>query len=323
MSGGSADSPPRVLHVLVGHGLPRYFLNGARSIRATAREDHLLIVDNASPNAGLKKALAELAERDDKVDVIFRTVNDVAVNGKVGSLYSAYNAAFEYASVRDYELVHLVQGDMQTLWWDEDVVCKALELYAAHPKCVNILTMLLPRDNLLMEDIVESTTAGIFKVRNYGLVDTGLYDLARWREWEMAFGNAEMEHGKRYLDAAFEVLCHPWPTDAPVPWPPVIRRGVQRGREVTTQEPYLLKPLSADEIMLVKERDRTWLEDVCIPWGWMCLTPMWVTGLESIDYWVLRYRDARRHGLTHFLPRVESRGLEKGKSPMSPGVPFR
>ena len=227
MSGGSAISPPRVLHVLVGHGLPIYFLNAARSIRATAPEDDLLVVDNASPSIDLRRALAELAATDDKLEVIFRTVNDTTTNTKVGSLYSAYNAAFEYAISMDYQLVHLVQGDMQTLWWDSDIVHKALALYEAHPKCVNILTMLLPRDNLLMEDVVESGTAGILKVRNYGLIDTGLYHLGRWQEWQVSFGKAERDHGKRYLDAAFEVLCHPWPADAPVPWPPVIRSGVQ------------------------------------------------------------------------------------------------
>ena len=92
---------------------------------------------------------------------------------------------------------------------------------------------------------------------------------------------------------------------------------------MTTQKPYLLKPLSPQEVALVKQQDHTWLEDVCIPWGWMCLTPMWVTGLDSIDYWVLRYRDARRHGLAHFLPRIELRGLDKGKSLLSLHAPFR
>jgi hypothetical protein len=53
-----------------------------------------------------------------------------------------------------------------------------------------------------------------------------------------------------------------------------------------------------------------WLEDLCIPWGWICATPMWVSGLDSIDYWVLRYRDAKKNGWRHFLPRLERRGID-------------
>jgi hypothetical protein len=53
-----------------------------------------------------------------------------------------------------------------------------------------------------------------------------------------------------------------------------------------------------------------WLEDVCVPWGWACLTPFWVTGIDSMDYWVLRYRDARKNGLRHLLPRVDLRGMD-------------
>jgi hypothetical protein len=44
-------SAPTVLHVVVGHGLPRYFLNTIESVRATAPQDRVLVIDNASPRA--------------------------------------------------------------------------------------------------------------------------------------------------------------------------------------------------------------------------------------------------------------------------------
>ena len=56
----------------------------------------------------------------------------------------------------------------------------------------------------------------------------------------MHFDNDELEHGKRCLDEGFTVICHPWPTDAQIPWPAVIRQGVQRGREVSLVKPFLL-----------------------------------------------------------------------------------
>lgn len=128
----------------------------------------------------------------------------------------------------------------------------------------------------------------------------------------MRFDQAEQRHARRYLDEGLEVLCHPWPTDAPIPWPAVVRDGTRRGREVPQRKPYLLKLLSPEEIARLKRATSyTWLEDVCVPWGWVCATPMWVTGLDTIDYWVLRYRDARKNGLRHVLPRWERRGVAR------------
>jgi hypothetical protein len=308
---GAEVSHSRVLHVVVGHGLPTYFLNTVRSVRATAPGDPVLVVDNASPQAALRSALKQLADADPMVDLILRPTNELQQNRKVGSLYTAYRIAFEYAIDRNFDLLHLLQGDFQQLWWDEDLVRKSAALYTANANCVNIMTQFLSRDLMLTGELLTGT-GGLTKLRNYGLTDTGLYHLGRWRERGMRFGASEREHARRYLDQGHEVLCHPWPADAPIPWPAVIRNGRQRGREVVTGHPFLLKPLSAAGVSAVKGAEgRVWLEDVCVPWGWACATPMWVSGLDSIDYWVLRYRDARKNGLGHLLPRLELRGLDR------------
>jgi hypothetical protein len=306
----SGTSGRRVLHVVVGHGLPVYFLNAVRSVRATAPGDPLLVIDNASPQDGLRSTLKRLADEDSMIDLILRPTNELQHNRKVGGLYEAYQMAFEYAMARKFDLLHLLQGDFQQMWWDDDLVRRSCELYAAHPDCVNIQSQFLSRDRMLTDDLA-AAAGGLTRLKNYGLTDTGLYHLGRWQERAMQFGPDERRHARRYLDEGHEVLCHPWPADAPVPWPAVIRNGKQRGREVITGKPFLLKPLSAEDIIAVKDAKSTvWLEDVCIPWGWICATPLWVSGLDSIDYWVLRYRDARKNGLSHVLPRIELRGVE-------------
>jgi hypothetical protein len=305
-------SASRVLHVVVGHGLPTYFLNTVRSVRATAPGDPVLVIDNASPQADLRSALERMADEDPGIELILRSSNDLRHNRKVGGLYDAYEVAFEYAIARQFDLLHLLQGDFQQMWWDDELVKKTAELYAAHPGCVNIQTQILSRDKALTDDLAPAGD-GLTKLKSYGLTDTGLYHLGRWRARGMRFGANEQGHARRYLDEGQEVLCSPWPTDAPIPWPAVIRNGTQRGREVMTGKPFLLKPLSSADIAGLKAAESTvWLEDVCIPWGWVCATPMWVSGLESIDYWVLRYRDARKNGLSHILPRLELRGVSDG-----------
>ena len=300
----------RVLHAVVGHGLPTYFMNAVRSVRAMAPYDQLLIIDNASPNEPLLDSLRQLAEEDDQIDVIFRTANDVRQNSKVGSLYAAYEMAFEYALGRKFDLLHLLQADFQMLWWDEDVIKKANDIYAAHPRCVNIFMQFLQRSKMLTDDLITSDNYELIMLRSYGLTDTGLYHLGRWKAANMRFGTSEQSHATRYLHEGFEVFCHPWPTDAPIPWPAVIRKGVRQGREIIMGKPYLLRALPLEKVASLKvSSNPPWLEDVCIPWGWVCLTPMWTTDIDSIDYWVGRYRDARINGIRSALPRLELRGV--------------
>jgi len=299
-----------VLHVVVGHGLPAYFMNAVRSVREVAPGDSLLILDNASPDPGLRENLVQFAADDPMVETVLRGNNDVEANGKVGSLYEAYHVAFDYASSRGFDLVHLMQADFQLMWWDDDVVARAMSIYDHHPDCVNISTQILTRDELLGDEVSPSATEGVLALKNYGLTDTGLYHLGRWLSSGLTFGPSERAHSQRALQSGFEVLMHPWPTDAPIPWPAVIREGRQRGREVRTSERFLLRPLSPVKIAEIKgSGNQSWLEDVAVPWGWICLTPYWTTGVNSIDYWVMRSRDARRNGLFSALPRLELRGV--------------
>ena len=309
---GPAETPATVLHVVVGHGLPTYFLNSVRAVRAVAPADSVLVIDNASPDPQLRHDLSVIADQDDKMSLVVRAVNDIERNRKVGSLYAAYEIAFDAAIAGDYDFLHLVQADFQTLWWDAELVARSQSIFNSRPKCVNIQMQLLSRDKILAEDLVPAD-GGLMKLRRYGLTDTGLYHLGRWGANGMRFGPAEQGHGPQYLADGLEVICHPWPTDAPIPWPAVVRNGVQRGREISTRKPFLLKPPSPEDVARIKGTSAsTWLEDVCVPWGWICASPMWVTGLDSIDYWVLRYRDARRNGLRNILPRPDLRGVDRG-----------
>jgi hypothetical protein len=315
VNGPEVSDVPQVLHVVVGHGLRSYFLNAVRSVRATSPDDHLLVIDNGSPDPTLSAELKRTADSDELIDIIFRSADDARQNGKVGSLYVAYQIAFDYAVARGFDLLHLIQGDFQMMWWDRELVTRSLEIFASRPQCVNIQMQIFSRDLELTDDMDASGADGLPKLRKYGLTDTGLYHLGRWQARGMRFGPTERDHARRYLSDGLEVVCHPWPTDVPIPWPAVVRNGVQRGREVVTGKPFLIKPLSAAQIAQLKsEPGRVWREDLCLPWGWACATPMWATDLDSIDYWVMRYRDARKNGIRHLFPRFEVRGIDPGDS---------
>lgn len=302
---------PQVLHVVVGHGLATYFLNAVRSVRAVSPDDHVLVIDNASPDPELHAELKRIADADELIDAIFRTDNDIRKNPKVGSLYTAYEIAFDHAIAGGFDLLHLVQGDFQVLWWDAELVAKSMEIFDRHPQCVNIQLQMHSRDLQFTDDVDTSGADGLARLRKYGLTDTGLYHLDRWKASDIRLGPRERDHAKRCLSDGLEVLCHPWPTDAPIPWPAAIRKGVQRGREVVSGKPFLIKPLADEQIARIKTGAvGVCREDLCIPWGWACATPMWSTDLDSIDYWVMRYRDARMNGIRHLFPRLELRGID-------------
>jgi len=305
--GGSALRK-RVIHVVVGHGLRTYFLNAVRSVRTVAPDDEILVVDNASPDQRLRDELTRIADDDPKMRLLLRDSNSL-VNGKVGGLYDAYRDAFEIAIREEFDYVHLVQGDLQVLWWDADVLSRAAEIFASEPLCVNIFMCMLSTDWAHHGSLVESSVDKLPRSRDYGLFDLGLYDLDRWRRLGVSFDNDEIEHGTRYRSEGFSVIFHPWPTDAPIPWPAVVRNGVQQGKEVKLVKPYLLKPMTAIGIEQLKARNWTWLEDVCIPWGWTCLTPMWTTHVNP-DYLANRRREAKRLGLIKGFPRWERSGLD-------------
>ena len=128
----------------------------------------------------------------------------------------------------------------------------------------------------------------------------------------MRFGPTERDHSRRYLDEGLEVVCHPWPTDVPIPWPAVVRDGIQRGREIVTGKPFLIKPLPTAEIDRLKTARGTesgWRTSAFPGAG--CAPPRCGrTDLDSIDYWVMRYRDARQNGIRHLFPRFELRGID-------------
>jgi hypothetical protein len=311
---GGVSASVRVLHAIVGHKLPAYFTNAINSVRLMAENDDILVVDNASGMPALTRELQSTAEQEPRVSLLLRETNDLSRNTKVGGLYDAYNEAVGYALDRGYDYLHIIQHDMQMLWWDDTVIPRAMEIFAEYPECVNIPTVALARD-LALSGGLQYVKPKLVSLSYYGLTDTGLYDLAKWHARDMRFGESETAHSQQYLKEGLRVICHPQPTMAFVPWPAVVRSGRVVGREVQSHHQFLLRPLADSEISQVKEStDRAWLEDVCIPWGWTCLTPYWMTDLRTITYWVYRYRDIRSRGLRAAWPRWQRAGLPAGAS---------
>jgi len=310
----ATDAPSKVLHAIVGHKFPVYFTNAVKSVLLMADADDVLVVDNASNLPELTRELRAIADMEPRVHLMPRETNDMSRNSKVGGLYDAYNEVVAYALDRGYDYLHIMQNDMQMLWWDGSIVRRASEIYAEYPECVNIRMSAMPLYSGLADDI-EYVKPKLVLLREYGLTDSGLYNLDRWRRLDMRFLHSERAHSDKYLSEGLRVFYHPLPAVAFLPWPAVVRGGRIIGKELESHQEFLLRPLTTEEISHVKEgTDPMWLENLAIPWGWSCLTPYWITDLRAIDYWVYWYRDIRSRGLRAAWPRWEHRGLAAGLS---------
>ena len=273
-------------------------------------DDDIIVVDNASNLPKLTRELQSIADKEPRVRLLLRESNDISRNSKVGGLYDAYNEIVSYALQQSYDYLHIMQNDMQMLWWDNSVIRRAREIYAEYPECVNICTFAQPRYSLFLSGSVEYVKPDLAFLQGYGLTDSGLYDLERWRRLDMRFLHSEKAHSQKYLMQGLRVFFHPQPMVALIPWPAVVRSGRVVGREVQSTQQFLLRPLTPSETSQVKEATELIpLEGLAVPWGWTCLTPYWVTDLRSINYWVYLYRDMRDRGLRAAWPRWERRGL--------------
>lgn len=308
------DGEYRVLHAIVGYQFPVYFGNAIRSVLKMAPDDDILVVDNASNSAELTEVLNTIASAEPRVRLLIRTSNDRSRNTKVGGLYDAYNEITAYAIDNGYQYLHILQNDMQMLWWDRSIIKIATDIFSEYPECVNIQTLALLKHFHLSTTDLEYLKPKLAQLRNHGVTDTGLYDLEKWRTLDMKFMHSEKAHAEKYWGQGLRVFFHPLPTVAPIPWPAVVRNGRTIGREVQLREEFLLRPLDEAEICEVKESTKLpFLEEIAIPWGWACRTPYWVTDLRAADYWLSRLADIRDRGLRSGMSRWERRGVPAGK----------
>jgi hypothetical protein len=298
-----------ILHVIVGHGLPVMFRNAVASFRAVCPDGELLVIDNGSPQQALRDDLVRRANHDVRTTTVLRDNNNLE-NAKVGALYAAYRLAFDIATERGFRYVHLLQGDLQVLWWDLDALAKLSELYQRHRNCVNVHTLALSTDRALMGVVQVDKATGDTVMPDYGVTDTGMFHLQRWRDSGMRFMSSEQETAALAREKGLITVVCPWPTEVPVPWPAVVRRGRQVGREVKTAKPYLCRPLDQTAVAMVKRSaSPVPLETVCTPWGWWCLAPMSETDLSRWYYLNYRRRAVQRDGWRG-RPHWITRGLD-------------
>ena len=280
----------RILHVVVGAGLPHYFQNAVRSVLSQTDDDVLGIYNQVSPRdfPSISDCAIFLNTR-----FRFELRKNISV-GKTGSLYDSYNWAIEYAQ-RRYEFIHFLQSDMQLMLWPRNQIHEIQQIFESANHRENptgklfCLAIFAPaRGYAPGFQKTLGTTARTDKVwvsRTRAMVDSGIYSLRLIEATRFRFSGGEDDVNHRLLRDGWRLEYLRQPLTAFVPWPAVVRKGQVLGIEVPITEERVqlltLKNNPASDSLLMTG-DLVWAEDFVEPVNWTCFFPYW---LSDLRYW--------------------------------------
>lgn len=299
-----------LLHVVVGAGLPGYFLNALRSVLLVATEDVLTIYNSISPDD--KPDLAAL--RDEFPGRIVGSIlGDNEGHPKVGALYSAYNRGLAFADGR-YTYVSFMQGDQQMMYWPTDVVLQLGHRFrwvgnagervfavTSSMRCLGAFGIEAAQSSL-GPPLDEPVRSGRFR-QSRAVSDVAIYSLRLCRQEKFSFEGDEGSLSRVMVARGFGMTQLDQSCLAFLPWPATVRRGRRRGREVVAPDGTLLlriRGIGGPRIGGLPEGQREWQEHGVVPNFYRTLYPYWPTDIIR-PKWIWRRRSLTRSlGISFF-----------------------
>jgi glycosyltransferase involved in cell wall biosynthesis len=271
---------------------PLYLENCVRSFRQLFGYGDLLVVDDASDDDAQRRLLERLESEGVRVLRL-----DRAGAGIHGGLYAGLDAAVDHAAAEGYDVLQLVQDDMQFMWHDDLLLERLTRLFDL-PDVVQVAPtffkgILAPT---MARRVVLEGASDCYRVPGYGMSDTGFVRVDRLVEESFRFGPSEADVSGFWLDRGFRLAVLHAPFLAWLPFPD------QLAARPPAEELYL-RPLGRHAVSRFLARDLAELpyhEDWCRPWGWRTLSPYWFTrlGPEYVRLLAARRRLPRRVPLT-------------------------
>ncbi len=282
----------RLLTCVISYNRFHYLRNTVESMLAHFRIGDALVVDDGSDDPRLLDFLDELARNGVRVVRLSRDLTSFH-----GGLYAAMNAAVELATEEGYEYLQFVQDDMQFVRHDPEILMRVDEIFERHPDAAQVTLAFFKKIVLTMPERVEWIEGGDwFRIRDYGIADTGIVRVPLLREHDFRFGPTEGAGSQHWLERGFHAYALHAPVLAWIPWPAVYSGKQLLGTLQPPPRDYYLAPL--DEIAVARLRNLpagtlAYHEDYCLPWEWSCLSPYWFTR-PSAEYLTWLYRSFRR-----------------------------
>ena len=295
-----------LLHVIVGAGIPNYFHNCIDSVLRHSRLPILAIYNSLSQEDSDR--FHKVKQQMETSQVVFLE-NSEKSGSKTGSLYLAYNQALDYAERNGFDFVNLIQSDMQVFFWDDGFVSTATEIFTAKTQksgqfVSNIFTQIPQRGKRFDYFSIWSPDPIPGYLSCPGESDVGIFKVQDFRKARGEFTASEKANSTLVTKAGGQVVLHPKPFLAPIPFPLAVRNG--RVPRISTRfdqrRPPLLEVFSeVPEFDLSSENFRpVFMEDIIRPRYGRTLTPYWPSSTEG-TYWIsIRLRWARGSGKSIF-----------------------
>jgi len=283
----------RILHVVVGAGIPGYFSNSLSSILRLTNDDVLAIFNFVgSEEIRWSDELLGIAETGRLT--YWPQAN--SGEGKTGSLYGAYNKAIAYAAGK-YRLISFIQSDMQMMWWSP-LIEEANErlLFGAPPggasfQCLYSQFPVRGKRKDYYGPWSMKTDQSTTPIP--GVVDVAVYSMSDLIASQFEFSGSESDMMVSAGAAGWTAALHPFPFVAAIPYPASVRRGrvVGKVQKPPSQHDLLLKltgsfppPQGGAKSTL----HPIYMEDWVVPNGWSALLPYWPSDTVSTKWWRAR-----------------------------------
>jgi hypothetical protein len=259
---------PPILEAVFSYNRGPLLANTLASLRHFHPDRRLVVFDDNSSDTETQRVLDQFAKSGGEV---IRSGPSQA--RKYGNLYDNMNRAVALAASDGHELVHFVQDDTQIVWRRPDLLEHVNAVFRAQPDAYQVQLHFAKR-------LGHSNAQPLRGLRAQRILtpggDLGVIHVARVRERGLGFGPTERDGGLRAAALGLAAYATADPVVARVPWPRKSTRGQMRGRDASGGSAFLIRPLDADTIARLVQRDpaeRPYGEDWYEPWGWRCWAP--------------------------------------------------
>jgi len=305
----------RILHVVVGSGIPGYFSNAINSVLALTTDDVLGIYNYLDDEDFARASESFHGLNGDRLTMALRPNLKRSLT-KTGSLYLAYNEAIDSARNK-YDYLHFIQADMQLMHWDPETFEEIEVLFqrsgkngAAPAVCISTVFECKGKwtDQYYLANLIYSPALRTHVYRGVSMSDVGVFSMRVINELNLRFGGHEVDMQGSLARLGFEMPKLRAPISAFVPWPVTVRNGKLKGlrRLKNYAQPPLLK--MREGYPMSDYSKNVWMEDWVYPNGWKTLHPFWPTDTVSRK-WVGRRQERIKQSGQNFWATIDGAGV--------------